>query len=74
MVAVERLEPDVVEVVVVLPHQPLAPVVILPNPFLEPLLDLLLLLACAFGRFARASAAPANHSRLTPQPFPIPRC
>src|ERR1043166_1554552 len=51
MVAVEGLEPDIVELVVALPHQPLAPVVVLPNPLLEPVLDLLLLLTRTLGRF-----------------------
>ena len=45
MVAVERAEPEVIELPVVEFHEPLAPGVLLPDPFGKPIFDFLLLVA-----------------------------
>ena len=50
MIAIEGARSNVVEAVVVQPREPLAALVIRPNPGFEPLLDFLLLVTSAFGR------------------------
>ena len=49
VIAVEAAQTHMVELVVVFADQPLAPIVVAPNPLLEALLDLLLLVAGSFG-------------------------
>ena len=45
MVSVERAEPEMIELPIVEIHEPLAPGVVLPNPFGKPVFDFLLLVA-----------------------------
>ena len=50
MIAVKGAEPDVVELIIVFADKPFAAFVVAPDPFLEAIFYLLLLVAHRFGR------------------------